>query len=433
MLICASYFSVNALFELGTLLKKASHIHILLDCQMDTEARFGYDALEWQQYHDVKGKHKAEAALAIIEEKCCIMTGYINKSGKVQDTLKADLRSGNVQLPADLDNNVKRSVIEILKQTSGKLEIKRNEEKQVIHVNKQVLLSPEFKELWNKIKYKTTYAVDFDSESLIKACQKQISDRLVVSRGKLVYEKATIDVTKGGVEVKGTPETEYGAINTEVTVLPDIVSYLQNETQLTRKSIVAILMGCTNLRYFKLNPQKYIEGCIEIINEQMRLHIVGGIVYTRMGEHEVYSQELFQNEQLTGYLKNNMVASTKSPYKHVVYQSNVESDLTKEFERNNNVKVYAKLPGWFQIDTPLGKYNPDWAVLFDVDGTEKLFLVVESKGTMGFDFLRPAEQGKIECGKRHFQELARNTGSRVSLEYVSNMEEFVTKVLAKVD
>lgn len=170
---------------------------------------------------------------------------------------------------------------------------------------------------------------------------------------------------------------------------------------------------------------------MDIINEQMRLHIVDGIVYTKIGDHEIYSQELFQNEQLTGYLKTNMLASTKSPYEHVVYDSGVESDLTKEFERNKIIKVYAKLPRWFEIDTPLGKYNPDWAVLFDVNGTEKLFFVVESKGTMGFDFLRPTEQGKIECGKKLFLELADKTGSNLSLEYVSNMEDFVEKVLAK--
>lgn len=360
-----------------------------------------------------------------------LLKGYINNKGKIQETLKGDLRSGNVELPENLEEHVKAQVIDTLKQTAGKLEIKRNEDKQIVKLNKQVFLSPEFKELWDKVKYKTTYAVNFSSESLIKACQRQISDRLVVSRGKLVYEKASLDISHGGISVVGDPETEYGSIDSEIEVLPDIVSYLQNETHLTRKSIVAILHGCTNLRYFKLNPQKFIEGCIEIINEQMRLHIVDGIVYTKIGDHEVYSQELFQNEQLTGYLKSNMIASTKSPYEHVIYDSGVESDLTREFEKNKNVKVYAKLPGWFKIDTPLGYYNPDWAVLFLVNGAEKLFFVVESKGAMGFDFLRPSEQGKIECGKKHFEELANKTGGKLSLEYISNMDDFVEKVLAK--
>lgn len=362
-----------------------------------------------------------------------LLKGYINNKGKVQDSLKDDLRTGNVILPDNLEAHVIAQVIETLKQTAGKLEIKRNEDKQIIKLNKKVLLSDEFKELWDKVKYKTTYSVMFDSNKLIKACQKQISDRLVVNRGKLVYEKAILDVTKGGVNIMGDPITEYGTIDTEIEVLPDIVSYLQNETQLTRKSIVEILQGCSNLKFFKLNPQKFIEGCIEIINEQMRLHIVDGIVYSKIGDHEFYSQELFQNEQLTGYLKSNMIASTRSPFEYVVYDSGVESELTKKFENMPQVKVYAKLPGWFKIDTPLGTYNPDWAVLFDLEGAEKLFFVVESKGTMNYEFLRPAEQGRIECGKKHFEELSSKTGSDISLEHVSNVDDFIEKVLAKAE
>ncbi|MCO5948086.1 type III restriction-modification system endonuclease [Mucilaginibacter flavidus] len=360
-----------------------------------------------------------------------MLKGYINPHGKVQDLLKDDLRTGNLALPEHLEEHIKSQVTVVLKQTAGKLEIKRNEDKETIKVNKAVLLSPDFKELWDKIKYKTTYAVDFDSNKLTAACQQQISNRVIVSRGKLVYEKASLSITTGGVNVLNEPDVEYGVVNQEVEILPDIVTYLQNETQLTRKSIVQILKGCTNLKYFKINPQKFIEGCIEIINEQMHLHIVDGIVYTKIGEHDVYSQELFEKAELSGYLKSNMIASTRSPYEYVVYDSGIESDLASEFERNSNVKVYAKLPGWFKIDTPLGTYNPDWAVLFELEGVEKLFFVVESKGSMGYDFLRPSEQGKIECGKKHFEELANKTGSNITLEHVTNIDDFVNKAMAK--
>jgi type III restriction enzyme len=140
---------------------------------------------------------------------------------------------------------------------------------------------------------------------------------------------------------------------------------LQNETNLTRKSIVRILQGCRNLKYFKINPQKFIEGCISIINEQMRLHIVDGIVYKRIGDHDYYSQELFENEELIGYLKSNMVESSKSPFEYVVHDSAVESAMANDFEANDNIKVYTKLPNWFKIETPLGTYNPDWAILFE--------------------------------------------------------------------
>ncbi|MEI8086535.1 MAG: hypothetical protein WCG93_10005, partial [Paludibacter sp.] len=371
------------------------------------------------------GQEKSAALYKHLAQK-----GYINALGKVQDTLREDLKAGKVDLGDDFEVHVARQILETLKQTAGKLEIKKQEDKKTIKVKEHILDNAEFKALWDKIKYKTTYSVNFDAEKLIAACIKNISDRLVVSSGKLIYSKVDVKLTKGGL-IASEATTEYGIINQPVSVLPDIVSYLQNETMLTRKSIVRILTNCSNLNYFKINPQKFIEGCIEIINEQRRLHIVDGIVYKKIGDNEFYSQELFNNETLTGYLHKNMIESTKSPYDYVVYDSAIESTLSREFEKNSNVKVYAKLPGWFKIDTPLGNYNPDWAVLFEMDGKEQLFFVIESKGSMGLEFLRPSEQGKIECGKAHFRELSAQTGSNISLEFVSTMDDFVNIALAR--
>ena len=428
-------------FEINTLTVMASESYEEfvdnLQKEMEKEAGIVFGVLQPHSFNNITTEMHGSEPIFFGQEKSeqlfdyLLLRGYINNKGKVQDALKDDLRKGIVELPDSLEDHIKAQVIETLKQTAGKLEIKRSDDKQVVKINKQILLSDEFKELWDKVKYKTTYSVKFDSSKLINACKKNISDRLVVSRGKLVYEKANINITKGGILIAGDPETEYGTIDIGIEVLPDIVSYLQNETQLTRKSIVEILQGCTNLRYFKLNPQKFIEGCIDIINEQMRLHIVDGIVYTKIGDTEFFRQELFETEQLTGYLKSNMIASTRSPFEYVVYQSSIESELTKKFESMPQVKVYTKLPNWFEIDTPLGYYTPDWAVLFDLDGTEKLFFVVESKGTMSFDFLRPSEQGKIECGKKHFEELANKTGSNISLEHVVDADDFIEKVFAK--
>lgn len=358
------------------------------------------------------------------------LKGYIDKKGKVQDLLRVDLKSGSVDLGQEFEEHISKQIIDTLKQTAGKLEIKKNEDKVTVKVKEHILDNAEFKALWDKVKFKTTYSVNFDTQKLIDACIKNINDRLIVSSGKLVYNKIDLNITRGGI-THNDPTTQYSVLKHQVDVLPDIVSYLQNETQLTRKSIVKILSSCTNLNYFKSNPQKYIEGCIDIINEQRRLHIIDGIVYKKIGDNEFYSQELFKNETLTGYLTKNMTKSTKSPYEYVVYDSSIESALAKEFENNTNVKVYAKLPSWFKIETPLGTYNPDWAVLFEKDNEERLFFVVESKGTMGFEFLRPSEQGKIECGKAHFKELSTQSGNNISLEFVSTIDDFVNIAFSK--
>jgi len=359
------------------------------------------------------------------------LKGYVDIKGKVQDLMKHDLRTGAVELPEALEDHVKAQVVSTLRQVAGKLDIKKNDDKKQIRVRKEVLLKPEFQSLWERIKYKTTYSVRFDSESLIQACIRGISTNLRVSRGKIIYSKATIDMDKGGVSLVNEHIPSYGQVQQDVQVLPDIVTYLQNETNLTRTSIVKILQGCDNLRLFKINPQKFIEGCIEIINEQMRLHIVDGIVYKKIGDQEYYSQELFQNEELIGYLKSNMLESTKSPFEYVVYDSGIESELAKEFEKNDNIKVYVKLPAWFKIDTPLGNYNPDWAILFEKDDEEKLYFVVESKGTLGYEFLRPSEQGKIECGKKHFKELSSTTGEKLELIVARNIDDVVDQVFAE--
>lgn len=332
-----------------------------------------------------------------------VAVGYIDARGKVQDTLRIALKDGEVNLPEEFTENpqVANQIINTLKETAGRLEIKDASKKQLVKVNKMILDSPEFRELWERVKFKTTFSVNFDSEKLVKQCISAIDSQLKITRGKLTYTKGTLTMDAGGIGVSNVvneSETLYG----EVERLPDIIGYLQNETQLTRKSIVKILTGTNRLRYFKANPQKFIEGCVDIINEQMRMHIIDGVKYQRLGDAEFYSQELFENQELFGYLQSNLKESSKSPYTHVVYDSNIESKLAQQFEESKNISVYAKLPDWFKIDTPLGTYNPDWAVMWKDKDEEKLFFVVESKGSTGLFDLRPKEQAKIDCGKKHF-------------------------------
>jgi type III restriction enzyme len=188
--------------------------------------------------------------------------------------------------------------------------------------------------------------------------------------------------------------------------LPDLLTDLQDKTQLTRRSLVRILIASGRLDDFKRNPQQFIELATESINRTKRLALVDGIKYQRIGDEHYYAQELFEQEELTGYLKN-MLASNKCVYEHVVYDSSgVERTFAEQLEKNEAVKVYAKLPGWFKVPTPLGTYNPDWAVLVEKDGTERLYFVVETKSSLFTDDLRDKESAKIACGRAHFKALA---------------------------
>jgi type III restriction enzyme len=188
--------------------------------------------------------------------------------------------------------------------------------------------------------------------------------------------------------------------------LPDLLTDLQDKTQLTRRSLARILTASNRLDDFKRNPQQFIELADESINRTKRLALVDGIRYQRIGDEDYYAQELFELEELTGYLKN-MLNSDKSVYEQVVYDSaGVERTFAEQLEKNEAVKVYAKLPGWFKVPTPLGTYNPDWAVLVEKGGVERLYFVVETKSSLFTDDLRDKESAKIECGKAHFKALA---------------------------
>jgi type III restriction enzyme len=172
---------------------------------------------------------------------------------------------------------------------------------------------------------------------------------------------------------------------------------------------VTILIESGRLSDFKRNPQAFIELAADIINRTKRLALVDGIKYQRIGDQDFYAQELFEREELTGYLKNMLTNTQKSVYEHVIHDSaGVERTFAEQMEKNDAVKVYAKLPGWFKIPTPLGTYNPDWAVLLEVDGRERLYFVVETKDSLFTDDLRDQEAAKIACGEAHFQALVRD-------------------------
>ena len=329
--------------------------------------------------------------------------GYIDKQGKLQDKLRIDIKENAVDLPAELTDYAPQ-ITATLKKVAGNLNVKNAADKGEVLLNKAVYLGEDFKQLWELIKYKTTFKLNFDVDALVKACVEKIKNELVVGKAKFIYEKGKTVIGRDGITINEVHEQQH-VFDSHDFILPDVVSYLQNETQLTRKTVVDILLQCGRLQDFKNNPQKFVDEVAAIIKRQMRQFIVDGISYTKIGNEHFYAQELFEEQELIGYLNKNMLEATKSVYDHVIYDSGVEAEFASAFEKSADVKVYAKLPAWFKIDTPLGSYNPDWAVLVNQDDEEKLYFVVESKGSISDEFLRPAEKAKIDCGRQHFKAL----------------------------
>ncbi len=330
--------------------------------------------------------------------------GYIDARGKVQDSLRVALKADEVQLPesfAPLTGQIHR----ILRKIAGRLEIKNADERRKVRPRQAVLHSPEFKALWDRIKYKTTYRVEFDNEKLVENCIQALRDAPAIPKTHLQWRKADIVIGKAGVEATERSGAQTVTVSEGDIELPDLLTQLQDRTQLTRRTLYRVVSGSGRLDDFKRNPQAFIELAAQAIRRRKSLAIVDGIKYQRLGDTQFYAQELFEKEELTGYLKNMLTETRKSVFEQVVYDSGTEARFADELEKHDAIKVYAKLPGWFRVPTPLGPYNPDWAVLVEQDGSERLYLVVETKSSLFKEDLRDTEHGKIQCGKVHFDAL----------------------------
>ena len=330
--------------------------------------------------------------------------GYIDAQGRVQDSLREALEDDTLILPDEYADQ-REEVAKVLRKFAGRLTIKNADERRSISPRRAVLQSPEFKELWDRIKHKTTYRVEFDNEALITQCIQALGDAPPIPKARLQWRKADIAIGQAGVEATEREGTTTVVLNDADVELPDVLTELQDRTQLTRRSIYRILSESGRLADFKRNPQQFIDLAAQAINRSKRQALVDGVKYQRLGDEYYYAQELFENEELTGYLKNMRPGTEKSVYDQVVCDSEIEKSFADQLENNTAVKVYAKLPGWFAVPTPLGSYNPDWAMLIEGDEGERLYLVVETKASLFTSDLRNAESAKIKCGEAHFAAL----------------------------
>lgn len=279
--------------------------------------------------------------------------------------------------------------------------------KGIARLRKEYMLTPEFRELWERIKYKTRYSVKVDTERLIEDCVKEL-DEAVIRSPQIVIQKAQVDMIDNtniqALYIGGSAVEDLSGRYP----LPNIVEWIQDETKLTRSTVLEILRRTKQKEAVFKNPHEFAATAIRIIKDKLADHLVNGIQYTRINDY--YLMELFQDiEKHQQYL----IPAERSLYDHVIYESDVERRFAEGLEKRKDVKLYVKLPSWFKVPTPVGDYNPDWAIVVEETNqfgevVDKLYLVRETKGTSNLNELPPQERRKVKCGEKHFEALGVN-------------------------
>ncbi|MDE2822015.1 MAG: DEAD/DEAH box helicase family protein [Chloroflexota bacterium] len=401
------------------------------EIEQDTGVRFGViDAHDFSQI-SVKDDTGKDTTLGLRNSEVLYdhlrTNGYIDENGRVQDVLRQALSKDAVEVPGQFAAE-REAILSVLRRRAGRLNVKNADEREIVRPRRAVLDSEDFRRLWERIRYKTTYRVAFDNEALLEQCAIALRDAPKIPRTRLQWRKADIAIGQAGVEATEVVGSATVVLEESEVELPDLLTELEGRTELTRRSIQRIVVGSGRLSDFARNPQKFIEVATEVINSHKNQMLVGGIRYRRIGESAYYAQELLEQGELTGYLRS-MLVSQKSIYDNVIFESDTEAHFASSLEKNTDVKLYAKLPGWFTVATPLGEYNPDWAVLLESDKGERLYFVVETKGSSEVEDLRLKEYAKIQCGKAHFAALeARQNPARYIV--ASGMEELVEQMAA---
>lgn len=291
---------------------------------------------------------------------------------------------------------------------------------QKLNLNQDKFASAKFKELWNRINEKTYYTVEFDEQELIDRCVKALDMNMRVTKTEVIITEGLLkSVGKDKLEMYrekiGTP-IEISEISNDI-VKYDLISELakfQNDggTSLTRKTIAKILSGIKPETFakFKMNPEEFIHNAIQLINGEKAATIVEHIEYDKLNERWD-GGEIFINGEITGEYNHNLIDTpNKHLYDKLRYDSTVEKDFAEELDKSEAVEVYVKLPKRFYIDTPMGHYNPDWAIAFtDGSGVKHIYFVAETKGVSEGQLdvgVKGVEKAKIECARKHFAKIS---------------------------
>lgn len=346
-----------------------------------------------------------------------IINGYVDRKGALTDKFFEDKANKQVKI-AEEAADCADSVLEILDSVYNDRAMKPENARSnnvELQVDPDKLAMPEFKALWSRINSKSVYVVDFDTQELIQKAIQSLDKDLRVSKiyfrvesGSMEEVKSKESLLEGSSFSKKKSEmySQDKQVRANSAVKYDLVGKLVEETSLTRKAVIAILTGIQPVVFnqFQENPEEFIIKASSLINDQKATAIIQHITYHVLDDR--YDTDVFTEPTLKGRLGTNAMKADKHLYDHILYDSTNERDFAKDLDVDSHVAVYVKLPDGFYISTPVGRYNPDWAIAFYEGTVKHIYFVAETKGSMRSMQLRDIEEAKIHCAREHFKAIS---------------------------
>ncbi|WP_341346612.1 DEAD/DEAH box helicase family protein [Paenibacillus sp. FSL H3-0469] len=375
---------------------------------------------------------KIDERLANKLQNAFIRNGYTDDDYNLTDAYFAAVEEQNVKLPDEL-NAHQEQLIELVKSiyVEGKSDMTNDDRKNTvpnITVNSN-FYKKEFEELWNRINKRSVYTVQFDSEELVRKSIMTIdmsldvpSIRYSIKHGEMNEIESREQLKQGEAFKIRETDADYVHQAAVSKIKYDLIGKLMDETKLTRKTIVSIMKGIKQAKFmqFQKNPEEFILRASRLINEQKATTIIESITYDVI--NDTFDNDVFTKNTLKGQLGQNAIAVEKHIYDYVVTDSKVERAFAKELDTSKEVNIYAKLPRGFYIPTPVGNYNPDWAIVFKEGDVKYIYFIAETKGSLDSMELREVEKAKIECARRHFAKL---NSDQLKYDVVNNYEKLM--------
>jgi type III restriction enzyme len=361
---------------------------------------------------------------------------YIDKKGVLTDKYYEDKANGELVFAEEVADSA-ASIIEIIDSIydSRVMQPENARSNNVeLQIDEEKMAMPEFKALWSKINSKSVYVVDFDTDELVQKSINALNNKLHVAKIYFKVESGTMndiqskeDLANGTVFEKEKAASYGTTVTINSNIKYDLVGKLVDETGLTRKAIIQILQGIEEAVFnqFKDNPEQFIIQAASLINDEKATAIIEHITYDVLDEK--YDTDVFTDSTIKGRLDVNAVKTEKHLYDHVVYDSTNEKKFASELDRNSNVAVYVKLPDGFYISTPVGRYNPDWAIDFYEGLVKHIYFVAETKGSMNSMQLRLIEESKIHCAREHFKAISNGEVVYDVVDSFKSLLDLVTK------